>query len=147
MADETVLAARCLQVNHERSNVALVVVVWAVVWMGVGAAIVAALAYGRLVYARDTYATDPRYVPCHSPSGYCLKNEQRSKSVWREKMKNEQEAYDKGYDNPAVPIRCFPFHHLVDINAFHCGQMDAQNQQPRNREYRRDDYDPCGERR
>ena len=31
-------------------------------------------------YPRDTYATDPRYTPCHSPSGYCLKNEERKEN-------------------------------------------------------------------
>ena len=59
----------------------------------------------------------------------------------------EQGCYDLGYDNPATPSRQFAWQHLVDVNAYRCGQMDRQNQQPRNRDYRREDYDPVtGER-
>ncbi len=54
----------------------------------------------------------------------------------------EQDIYDLGYDNPAKPARLIPWRHLVEVNAYHCGQMDRQNQQPRNRAYRREDYDP-----
>lgn len=32
--------------------------------------------------------------------------------------------------------------HLVDVNAFRCGQLDRQNHAPRNYNYRREDYDP-----
>ncbi len=55
----------------------------------------------------------------------------------------EQDAYDLGYRNPASPARDHgPWRHVVDVNAYRCGQLDAQNQAPRNIDYRREDYDP-----
>lgn len=59
----------------------------------------------------------------------------------------EQDAYNRGYDNPAKSSRDYAWQHVVDVNAFNCGKMDRQNQQPRNSEYCRDAYDPVtGER-
>lgn len=54
----------------------------------------------------------------------------------------EQSIYNLGYDNPAKLHKHFAWHHVTELNAYHCGQMDRQNQQPRNSEYRREDYDP-----
>jgi hypothetical protein len=60
---------------------------------------------------------------------------------------NEQSAYDLGYDRPSLPSRSMQWHHVVDLNAFRCGQMDRQNNAPRNTNYERGDYDPItGER-
>lgn len=60
----------------------------------------------------------------------------------------EQACYDLGYENPAKHHRHFRWHHVVELNAYHCGQMDRQNQQPRNHSYARADYDPItGERK
>jgi len=52
----------------------------------------------------------------------------------------DQQAYDLGYHNPCVPASSLVWVHQV--NAFYCGQMDRQNQQPANCEYNPDDYDP-----
>lgn len=54
----------------------------------------------------------------------------------------EQGCYNLGYDNPSKSSRDFAWQHLVDVNAYHCGQMDRQNHAPRNRNYRREEYDP-----
>lgn len=54
----------------------------------------------------------------------------------------EQGCYDLGYENPARPSRDFAWQHLVDVNAYRCGQLDRQNHAPRNPNYRREDYDP-----
>lgn len=59
----------------------------------------------------------------------------------------EQSIYNLGYDNPAKSHKHYRWNHVVELNAYHCGQMDRQNQQPRNGGYRREDYDPVtGER-
>lgn len=59
----------------------------------------------------------------------------------------EQGCYDIGYSNPAKSHRGFKWTHVIDLNAYHCGQMDRQNHAPHNADYRRDDYDPVtGER-
>ncbi len=59
----------------------------------------------------------------------------------------EQNAYDFGWINPSTPCKDWEFPHLIDANAYTCGQIDRQNQQPRNSSYRRDDYDDGFERR
>jgi hypothetical protein len=56
--------------------------------------------------------------------------------------KTEQGCYDLGYNNPAKSHQNFRWPHVVDLNAYHCGQVDRQNHAPRNHDYRRDDYDP-----
>jgi hypothetical protein len=59
----------------------------------------------------------------------------------------EQGCYDLGYSNPARSHKDFKWVHVVDLNAYHCGQMDRQNHAPRNSDYRREEYDPVtGER-
>ena len=58
------------------------------------------------------------------------------------KVGTEQDAYNIGYDNPAKSSRDFEWRHLVDVNAYRCGQLDRQNLAPRNSDYRREDYDP-----
>lgn len=55
---------------------------------------------------------------------------------------SDQACYDLGYDNPSVPARIYRWKHVVLTNAYYCGQMDRQNQQPRNRKYDRVHYDP-----
>jgi len=63
--------------------------------------------------------------------------------VTKEKPPNtEQGCYDLGYDNPAKSSKDFSWGHLVDVNAYRCGQLDRQNLQPRNPKYDRQDYDP-----
>lgn len=57
-------------------------------------------------------------------------------------VRTEQDAYELGYHNPSTPSHYFEWRHLVDVNAFHSGQLDSQNQNPMNREYRRADYEP-----
>ena len=59
-------------------------------------------------------------------------------------IESDQEAYDLGYSNPSVPFKNFEFRHVVVLNAFCCGQMDAQNNAPKNENYRREDYDIGG---
>jgi hypothetical protein len=58
------------------------------------------------------------------------------------KAMTEQDAYDFGYDNPSMPPRTQKWDHTVFVNAFVCGQADAQNHAPRNRQYQREQYDP-----
>ncbi len=53
----------------------------------------------------------------------------------------EQACYDLGYDNPTVLYREYTWKHVVQLNAYHAGQADRQNQQPRNRTYERSQYD------
>lgn len=55
---------------------------------------------------------------------------------------NAQSCYDIGYANPAKSSRDFQWDHLVFVNSYRCGQIDRQNQAPRNWEYRSEDYDP-----
>lgn len=60
---------------------------------------------------------------------------------WRRPMgntTNAQLAYNLGYDNPSEPHE-YPHHELE--HAFRCGQMEAQNQRPRNLQYDPDEYD------
>jgi hypothetical protein len=54
----------------------------------------------------------------------------------------EQSIYNLGYDNPATLHKRFAWRHVTELNAYRCGQMDRQNQHPRNSEYRREDYEP-----
>lgn len=54
---------------------------------------------------------------------------------------SDQQAYDVGYaEAGADPRKDWP--HITFANAYACGAMDRQNQQPRNQSYRREDYDP-----
>lgn len=53
---------------------------------------------------------------------------------------NEQDAYNLGYDNPSTPSREWDWRHVIFVNAYYCGQLDAQNHQPRNKNYRHADY-------
>jgi hypothetical protein len=53
--------------------------------------------------------------------------------------KTEQGCYDLGYENPERSSRDFKWMHLVDVNAFRCGQLDRQNHAPRNPDYKRED--------
>lgn len=55
---------------------------------------------------------------------------------WR----TDQQAYDAGYaEAGADPRKDWP--HLTFANAYACGAMDRQNQQPRNPDYQPEDYD------
>jgi hypothetical protein len=54
----------------------------------------------------------------------------------------EQNSYDLGYANPAKSSLDFTWQHLVQVNAYRCGQIDQQNRAPQNCAYRREDYDP-----
>lgn len=56
----------------------------------------------------------------------------------RAETTNEQLAYNLGYDNPSETHE-YPHHDLE--HAFRCGQMEAQNQRPRNLQYNPDEYD------
>lgn len=58
------------------------------------------------------------------------------------KINREQTAYDLGYDNPALSYKGnFVVPHMVVVNAYHCGQSDAQNHAPRASVFRAEDYD------
>ena len=56
--------------------------------------------------------------------------------------KTEQGCYDLGYESPKISSRDFEWMHLVDVNAFRCGQLDRQNHAPRNHNYKREDMTP-----
>jgi len=62
--------------------------------------------------------------------------------ITKVKLNDEQTAYKLGYDNPSLVYRdVFTAPHVVVVNAFYCGQGDAQNQAPIASVYDPNNYD------
>lgn len=62
-------------------------------------------------------------------------------------IRSDQCAYELGYFNPSLPRPTVQFAHAIFAFAYQCGQADAQNHAPINRDYRVDDYDEGFERK
>ncbi len=79
---------------------------------------------------------DAYLVPAHA-----RRANQKEASMNKTEQMTEQACYELGYNSPAVHHREYTWKHVVQLNAYHAGQMDRQNQQPRNRNYDRSHYD------